>query len=113
VNLIRLLLVAVALTLLCACSEGHDDRPSPFTGVWLREGSARCVLRLWSNGRAAIIRDPNVEPPKSKWESSGDTLTITGPDGEVLAYRVMSVSTTHLALELANGEQSSYERFTP
>jgi hypothetical protein len=112
VNLLRLLLVAIALLLLCACSESRD-RPSPLAGVWLREGSNRCVLRLWSNGSAAVIRDPNAEPPRSKWELSGDTLTITGPAGEVLAYRVVSVSTTHLALELANGEQSSYERFTP
>ncbi len=111
-NLLRLLFVSVALPLLGACSESLD-RPSPLAGVWLREGSDRCVLRLWSNGRAAIIRDPKAEPPSSKWESSGDTLTITGPAGEVLAYRVISVSTTHLTLELANGEQSSYERFTP
>jgi outer membrane biogenesis lipoprotein LolB len=112
VNFIRALLLALALTLLCACSEDRDQ-PSPLAGVWLRADGDRCVLRLWSNGRAAIIKDPNAEPPRSKWEASGDTLTITGPDGEVLAYRIVSVSKTRLALELANGEQSSYERFTP
>jgi hypothetical protein len=114
-----LLLVALAVTLLCACGkspvwlrEGREP-PSPLTGVWMREGRERCVLRLWSDGTAAIIKDPNAEPAKSKWTSSDKTLTITGPDGDVLVYTVVSVSKTHLSLELANGEQSNYERFTP